>query len=69
MEWHDGILDAILTLKQNPARCPVARESSHTKEETRVLLYGNKQHAYRIFFTLRAQTVVVMSVRHAARNP
>jgi plasmid stabilization system protein ParE len=65
-EWHNGLVDAILSLENSPARCPLAPEAD-THEQTRQLLYGNRQHAYRILFKIRDQTVLVLHIIHAAR--
>ena len=66
--WYNGLVDAVLSLEDNPTRCPRTSESSETSEETRQLLYGNRRHAYRIVFAIREQTVWVLHIQHAARK-
>jgi plasmid stabilization system protein ParE len=66
--WHDGLVDAIVSLEENPGRCPVVRGSGKDVETIRQLLYGNKQHAYRILFTIRGEKVIVLHVVHGARE-
>jgi toxin ParE1/3/4 len=61
--WIDGLLAAIETLCKMPRRCPFAPENSDHIEEIRQLLYGQ----YRILFTVDAQRVIVLHVRHSAR--
>src|SRR5436309_2452304 len=68
-EWHDGLADAILSLDTSPARCPLAPESRKAVEKIHQLLYGNKQHAYRILFSIRNDMVLVLHILHAAREP
>ncbi len=47
-KWFDGIMLAIATLKEMPARCPVAPESEELDREVRVLLYGRKNRRYKV---------------------
>ena len=48
--------------------CPLAPENDEFEEEIRELLYGKRQHRYRILFTIREQAVVVLHIRHGARE-
>ena len=66
--WYNGLLDAVLSLEVSPARCPLAPESKDSPEPIRQLIYGKRQHAYRILFTIRGETVSVLHVRHGARE-
>jgi plasmid stabilization system protein ParE len=61
--WIDGLLTTIEKLRTMPRRCPLAPENSDQVEEIRQLLYGQ----YRILFTVDAQRVIVLHVRHGAR--
>ena len=67
--WYDHLVDAILSLADMPARCPLARESAEFEEDIRQLLVGDKRHAYRVLFAIRGGNVMVLHVRHAARTP
>jgi plasmid stabilization system protein ParE len=67
-EWYNGLLDAVLSLEANPLRCPTAPDSHRGSERIRQLLYGDKQNAYRILFTIAGNTVFVVHIRHAARK-
>jgi plasmid stabilization system protein ParE len=67
--WFNGLERAILSLDQHPKRCPVAPESLDPDHPVRALTYGRKPHAYRIFFTVDAETVRVLHVRRGARRP
>lgn len=62
--WLDASHDAIKTLAEFPLRCPIAKESSEHREETRQLLFGE----YRILFTVDGDAVVILHVRHSARQ-
>src|SRR3954465_5841636 len=67
--WYNRIIDAILSLEDLAGRCPLAREGSATPgEEVRQLLYGKLPHVYRILFSIRGDKVMVLHVRHAARD-
>ncbi|HUO09866.1 MAG TPA: type II toxin-antitoxin system RelE/ParE family toxin [Phycisphaerae bacterium] len=66
--WYNGVLDAMYSLEELPARCPVAPESGDSGEEIRQLVYGNKRHAYRILFSIRNDTVLIVHIRNAARD-
>ena len=62
--WFEGLLDAIDSLDSLPERCPVAPESEDVGQEIRCLLYGK----FRILFSVEAQTVFVLHVRHGAQE-
>jgi plasmid stabilization system protein ParE len=62
--WYNAVRDAILSLSENPARCP----KSDPHGDMRYLLFGDKRHAYKIHFKIRGGTVYVYSICHAARN-
>jgi len=67
-EWYNGLLDAILSLEDNPLRCPLAPEDDEASEEIRQLLYGRRPHMYRVVFSIRNETVWILHVRHGARQ-
>ena len=66
--WYNRILDSINSLEQFPTRCPLAPENEESDEEVRHLIVGDRIHAYRIIFAIRAHTVVIRDIIHAARN-
>ena len=59
MLWYFDSLEAADSLQNFPARCPLAPESSATRE-LRHLLFGK----YRIIYLIDDQTVYVLHVRH-----
>lgn len=66
--WFNGLMDAIRSLHEDPERCPVAPENDAFDEEIRQLLYGKRQHAYRILFNINGPVVQILHVRHGARR-
>ena len=68
--WFNALERAFLPLDQHPKRCSVAPESFDPDHPIRVLTYGRKPHAYRIFFTVDddAEIVRVLHVRRGARQ-
>ncbi len=69
VEWFNGVLERMNSLAQFPHRCPRAIESRRLSSELRHLVYGDHRRAYRIIFVVRAERVIILEVRHAARAP
>ena len=61
-----GLKKAILSLEEQPNRCPVTRKQG----ELRHLLYGNKPYIYRVIYRVleRHKRVEVLQIRHGARR-
>ena len=66
LKWYRGFKEAILSLEEQPGRCPVTPES----DKFRHLLYGNKQHIYRAIYRVleKQNQVEVLHIRHGARR-
>jgi len=66
LRWYRGFEEAILTLQEQPKRCPLTPES----DRFRHLLYGNKPHIYRVIYRVleRQKQVEVLHIRHGARR-
>ena len=64
-KWLAQLHKTINTLKRQPLRCPLADENDKFPEEIRVLIHGKRRSKYRIIFSIRENTVVVLYVRHA----
>jgi plasmid stabilization system protein ParE len=62
--WYEELLSVFRSLQKQPLRRPLAPETVFFEEQIRQLLYGK----YRILFTLEAETVFVLRVRHGARG-
>jgi plasmid stabilization system protein ParE len=72
--WFNGVMDDIASLKEMPARCPVAPESEDLGQEVRILLHGRRKRTYKIYYAIDNETssagrVRVFHVRHWARKP
>ena len=65
-EWYLGIKEAILSLEQQPNRCPITRK----RDKLRHLLYGHKPHIYRVIYRVieKQKRVEVVHIRHGARR-
>ena len=66
--WFAGLVEAINSLEQLPARCPLAPENAYVAEEIRRLLYGARRDVFRILFTIQGDAVQVLHVRHGAQQ-
>ena len=65
-EWYHGFKQAILSLEEQPNRCPVTPENG----KLRHLLYGNKPHIYRAIYRVmeKQKQVEVLHIGHGARR-
>jgi plasmid stabilization system protein ParE len=68
LRWFQGLKNALASLANLPERCPLAPENRSFSFEVRQLLYGHKPHTYRILFTIEADTVTILHVRHGRRR-
>jgi plasmid stabilization system protein ParE len=59
---------AFLSLESFPERCPVAPESEFFDHDIRQLIYGKRQHTYRILFDVGGKKVRILHIRHGARG-
>jgi len=66
LEWYQGLKEAILSLEEQPNRCPVTRRS----DKLRHLLYGHKPHIYRVIYRVleKQKYVEVLHICHGARR-
>lgn len=68
--WYQGIRLAIASLADSPERWALADENGSFRYELRELHYGLGSHpTHRVLFTILKETVVVLTVRHAAQRP
>jgi plasmid stabilization system protein ParE len=68
VRWKAGILEAVQSLESSPRRCSLAPETAYFGREIRQMLYGKRNHKYRILFEIREQMVIVLRIRHGARR-
>jgi plasmid stabilization system protein ParE len=66
LKWYRGLKKAILSLEEQPNRCPVTPESG----KLRHLLFGNRPHIYRVIYRVleKQKQVEVLHIRHGARR-
>ena len=66
LKWYRGLKEAILSLEEQPNRCPETPEYV----KLRHLLYGHKPHIYRVIcrVTEKSKQVDVLHIRHGARQ-
>lgn len=69
LRWFQGLKDNLDSLSELPHRCPLAPENAHFPFEVRQLLYGRTPHQYRVLFTIEADTVIILHIRHGRRLP
>ncbi|MCC7290828.1 MAG: type II toxin-antitoxin system RelE/ParE family toxin [Phycisphaerales bacterium] len=63
-QWRAGLLEAAGSLRMFPTRCPLAPENGPFEFEIRQILHG----AYRLLFAIQGDAVVILHVRHGARQ-
>jgi toxin ParE1/3/4 len=65
-KWYQELKRAILSLQENPLRCPITPES----KSLRHLLFGKKPHIYRVVYRVMqgTKTVHVIHIRHGAMD-
>jgi plasmid stabilization system protein ParE len=66
--WYKGLVEALDTLHVFPERCPLAPEDRAFPETIRQLLYGRRRQRYRILFTIEADRVEILHIRHGSRQ-
>ncbi len=68
VKWFNSLQSAVQKLESFPERCPLAPENDFFQEEIRQLIYGRRSGRYRIIFSIRADAVHILHVRHGARD-
>ena len=65
--WMVGLSKTITSLIKNPEIHPIAEtESEQSGFAIRESLFGRRPHVYRVLFTIDADMVNVIAVRHSA---
>ena len=69
-KWLTRLFQAILSLDDFPARCPVIPEAKELGYQARQLLFGKGKGVYRIIFHIREHEkhVRVLRIWHASRQ-
>ena len=68
LRWARNLRTKIATLRTSPQPCPIDPDSQVYGEEVRVLLPGKRGGVHRVLFTIRGDTVHVLTVRHSAQR-
>ena len=68
LPWIEELERQILRLARFPEGYPPARENENHSVELRQMLYGKGRHQYRVIFTIQNDQVIVLDVRHGARQ-
>lgn len=66
--WYNGFLDQLESLANDSERLPLAPESGDLIVPVRQMLYGLRRKTHRVVFTVRADAVVVLRIRHVAQS-
>jgi plasmid stabilization system protein ParE len=70
VRWYERFLKIALTLESNPERHGLAPENDRFSENIRQLNFGiGRKPTHRLIYTVRAEKVVVLRVRHLAQQP
>jgi plasmid stabilization system protein ParE len=69
LEWFDGLANAIESLAEFPDRCAFAPEQGLRHKGVRELLYGEGRSIYRILYRVKGESVQILTIRHARREP
>lgn len=66
--WFNRLEEAILSLRENPKRCPTVPQLSSSTDSVRQLLFGKKPNLYRVFFRIKDDLVEILHIRRGARK-
>ena len=67
--WYAGILKAIDSLDKKASQYPLARENERFPYELRQMNFGlGNRSTHRVLFAIRADSVLVLTVRHVGQD-
>lgn len=69
ISWFLNLDEAFRSLTAFPERCAIAPENTRFRFEVRQLFFGRHPHTYRILFTIDADRVRILHIRHGRRRP
>jgi plasmid stabilization system protein ParE len=70
VEWYDGFLVTLESLRDDPLRGVVAAENNLFEFELREIYYGSgKRITHRALYRIVSDTVEVLTIRHGAERP
>jgi len=66
LKWYRGLKEVILSLKDQPNRCPETPENARLRH----LLFGRRPHIYRVIcrVTEKSKQMDVLHIQHSARQ-
>lgn len=66
IKWYRGLKEAILSLEEQPNRCPETPDPPRLRH----LLYCHKPHVYRVIYRVmeKGKQVDVLHIRHGAHQ-
>ncbi|MBD3675768.1 MAG: type II toxin-antitoxin system RelE/ParE family toxin [Planctomycetaceae bacterium] len=62
--WRTKLEEKLMSLTTQPEACGLALENEYSSGEVRQMIFGR----YRVLFTIRDQTVYLLTIRHSARK-
>lgn len=66
--WRARFLKAIRLLEDDASRYPLAEDFRDAGFDLREATFGRWPHVYRILFAIHGKSVLILRVRHAARD-
>jgi len=68
ISWIEEVEAKVLKLDSFPESHPYARENESHDIELRQRVFGRGRDKYRVIFTVKESDVIVLDIRHAARE-
>ena len=66
--WLARFETALQSLADVPQRWPLAPEDNLTSETIRQMFFGKRNGRYRVLFTIREETVIVLHIRRGSMD-
>jgi len=66
--WLSEVEKKVMRLDVFPEAHPYARENENYPIELRQLVFGRGRNKYRVIFTVKGEDVIILDIRHSARN-
>jgi plasmid stabilization system protein ParE len=68
--WYDGLLDAIEGLRESSGQHSVVANAADFPFEVRELLFGlGRRPTHRALYTIRPDSIYVLTLRHVSQGP
>ncbi len=66
--WFERFENSLSSLSTFPERYPIEPKLTSRRQTVRKLVFGTARHKYRVYFTIRAEAVMVLHIRHGSRR-